>query len=253
MMSSYYPVFSPPTRGVIGYKGLMMNKENDDGVDSSELKAASMRMGKRWKNRYVCSALNEFHRSMASSSHKGSNYYGAASYRSREGLSTRPVTNSDEIQLRIDPVHADLDDHIGGLYKQVRQLKNVATEIELEAKNQNEFINQLQMTLIKAQAEVKNNMRKLNKSIIQSGANHTPLSKSIVLSLFPPLAFASLKSPSTPLTMASLLTLRTPILYLDLRFPCKVRTLFMRGSVITTTECEDGVKSRIASRSIKWS
>ncbi|KAL7597466.1 hypothetical protein Lser_V15G31004 [Lactuca serriola] len=109
---------------------------------------------------------------MASSSHKGSNYYGAGSYRSREGLSTRSVTNSDEIQLRIDPVHADLDDQIGGLYKQVRQLKNVATEIELEAKNQNEFINQLQMTLIKAQAGVKNNMRKLNKSIIQSGANH---------------------------------------------------------------------------------
>ncbi|CAH1415108.1 unnamed protein product [Lactuca virosa] len=52
-------------------------------------------------------------------------------------------TNSDEIQLHIDPVHAELDDEIGGLCKQVRQLKNVATEIELEAKNQNEFINQL--------------------------------------------------------------------------------------------------------------
>ncbi|CAH1440615.1 unnamed protein product [Lactuca virosa] len=47
-------------------------------------------------------------------------------------------TNSDEIQLRTDPVHADLDDEIGGLCKQV------ATEIELEAKNQNEFINELE-------------------------------------------------------------------------------------------------------------
>ncbi|KAI3689197.1 hypothetical protein L2E82_47148 [Cichorium intybus] len=117
-------------------------------------------------------ALEDLNRLMASSSHKGSNYYGAAPYRSREGLSTRPVTNSDEIQLRIDPVHADLDDQISGLHKQVKLLKNVASEIEFEAKNQNEFINQLQMTLIKAQAGVKNNMRKLNKSIIQSGVNH---------------------------------------------------------------------------------
>ncbi|KAK9163420.1 hypothetical protein Syun_004322 [Stephania yunnanensis] len=38
--------------------------------------------------------------------------YGAAPYRSREGLSTRIVGNSDEIQLRIDPMHGELDDHI---------------------------------------------------------------------------------------------------------------------------------------------
>ncbi|GJY31613.1 bet1-like protein [Tanacetum coccineum] len=104
--------------------------------------------------------------SMASSSHRGGAYYGADPYRSREGLSTRPNTNSDEIQLRIDPVHGDLDYEISGLRNQVRHLKNVASEIESEAKNQNEFINQLQMTLIKAQAGVKNNARKLNKSII---------------------------------------------------------------------------------------
>ncbi|XP_076884680.1 bet1-like protein At4g14600 [Bidens hawaiensis] len=103
---------------------------------------------------------------MASSSHKGSSYYGAVPFRSREGLSTRPVTNSDEIQLHIDPMHADLDDEINGLRKQVKQLKNVASEIESEAKNQNDLINQLQMALLK------NNMRKLNKSIIQSGSNH---------------------------------------------------------------------------------
>nr|GEY10497.1 BET1-like protein At4g14600 [Tanacetum cinerariifolium] len=105
---------------------------------------------------------------MASSSNRGGGYYGAAPYRSREGLSTRQGTGSDEIQLRIDPMHADLDDEISGLRKQVRQLKNVASEIESEAKFQNEFINQLQMTLIKAQAGVKNNMRRLNKSIVQS-------------------------------------------------------------------------------------
>ncbi|CAL5415016.1 unnamed protein product [Camellia sinensis] len=80
---------------------------------------------------------------MASSSHRGGGFYGAAPYRSREGLSTRQVGNSDEIQLRIDPMHGDLDDEITGLHKQVRLLRNVAQEIESEAKFQNDFLNQL--------------------------------------------------------------------------------------------------------------
>ncbi|WOH07032.1 hypothetical protein DCAR_0626461 [Daucus carota subsp. sativus] len=105
---------------------------------------------------------------MASSSHRG----GAAPYRYREGLTTRSGTNADEIQLRIDPMHSDLDDHITGLHSQVRMLRNVAQEIESEAKYQNDAITQLQMMLIKAQAGVKNNVRKLNKSIIQQGSSH---------------------------------------------------------------------------------
>ncbi|KAK9098051.1 hypothetical protein Syun_025096 [Stephania yunnanensis] len=60
-----------------------------------------------------------------------------------EGLSTRVVGNSDEIQLRIDPMHGELDDHITGLHKKITQLKSVAQEIESEAKYQNDFINQL--------------------------------------------------------------------------------------------------------------
>lgn len=43
----------------------------------------------------------------------------------REGLSTRPVASSDEIQLRIDPMHADFDDEITGLRSQVRKLRHV--------------------------------------------------------------------------------------------------------------------------------
>lgn len=35
--------------------------------------------------------------------------------------------NSDEIQLRIDPVHSDLDEEISGLHRQVTQLKNVSS------------------------------------------------------------------------------------------------------------------------------
>ncbi|KAF3445979.1 hypothetical protein FNV43_RR11157 [Rhamnella rubrinervis] len=99
-------------------------------------------------------------------------YGGAAPYRSREGLTTRPVSGSDEIQLRIDPMHADLDDEITGLRSQVRKLRNVAEEIGTEARFQNDFIDQLQMTLIKAQAGVKSNVRRLNKSIVQYGSNN---------------------------------------------------------------------------------
>ncbi|KAK9743417.1 hypothetical protein RND81_03G237600 [Saponaria officinalis] len=96
----------------------------------------------------------------------------ASSYRSSDGLSTRQVGTSDEIQLRIDPMHGDLDNEIMGLRSQVRQLKYVAQEIQSEAKYQNEFMNQLQMTLIKAQASLKNNMRRLNRSMVRSGSNH---------------------------------------------------------------------------------
>ncbi|EYU17723.1 hypothetical protein ABFS82_04G173200 [Erythranthe guttata] len=96
-------------------------------------------------------------------------------YRSRDGLSTRPAAyggNSDEIQLRIDPMHADFDEEVTGLRNQVRKLRNVAQEIETEAKFQNDFLNQLQMTVIKAQAGLKNNMRRLNRSIIREGSSH---------------------------------------------------------------------------------
>ncbi|KAF5740177.1 bet1-like protein [Tripterygium wilfordii] len=73
----------------------------------------------------------------------GSLYGSSAPYRSREGLSTRPVASSDEIQLRIDPMHADFDDEITGLRSQVKQLRNVAQEISTEAKFQRDFLDQL--------------------------------------------------------------------------------------------------------------
>lgn len=34
--------------------------------------------------------------------------------------------NSDEIQLRIDPIHSDFDDEVTGLWKQVRRLRDVS-------------------------------------------------------------------------------------------------------------------------------
>nr|AFK37278.1 unknown [Lotus japonicus] len=106
----------------------------------------------------------------ANSQRPGSFYGGAAPYRSSDGLSTRPGAASEEIQLRIDPM--DLDDELTGLHSQVRRLKNIAQEIGTEVKYQKDFLEQLQMTMIKAQAGVKNNLRRLNKSIIQSGSNH---------------------------------------------------------------------------------
>ncbi|XP_057532744.1 bet1-like protein At4g14600 [Amaranthus tricolor] len=97
---------------------------------------------------------------------------GAVPFRSSDGLSTRQVGNSDEVQVRIDPLHADLDDEILVLRSQVHKLRHVAQEIHSEAKYQNEFMDQLQMTLIRAQASLKNNMRRLNSSIVRSGSNH---------------------------------------------------------------------------------
>ncbi|XP_051117125.1 bet1-like protein At1g29060 isoform X2 [Andrographis paniculata] len=69
-------------------------------------------------------------------------------------------------------MHADFEDEVSGLRSQVRKLRDVAQEIETEAKDQNNFLNDLQMTLIKAQAGVKNNVRRLNKSIIKEGSSH---------------------------------------------------------------------------------
>ncbi|CAN1188717.1 Bet1-like protein At4g14600 [Linum perenne] len=110
---------------------------------------------------------------MAASSSRGGPFHGGATpFRSRDGLSTRPAATSDEIQLRIDPMSADFDDEITGLHSQVRQLRNVAQEIGTEAKFQKDFLDQLQMTVIKAQASVKNNIRKMNKGIIKSGSSH---------------------------------------------------------------------------------
>ncbi|KAK8533795.1 hypothetical protein V6N13_028520 [Hibiscus sabdariffa] len=93
-------------------------------------------------------------------------------HRSSQGLSARPVSNSDEIQLRIDPIHADLDEEISVLHKQVTQLKNVAREIETEAWIQNDIVSDLQMLMSRAQAGVKNGMTKLNRTVAQQRSNH---------------------------------------------------------------------------------
>uniref|UniRef100_A0A2P2JE87 Bet1-like protein At4g14600 isoform X1 n=2 Tax=Rhizophora mucronata TaxID=61149 RepID=A0A2P2JE87_RHIMU len=93
-------------------------------------------------------------------------------YRSREGLSARAVANSDEVQVRIDPVHAELDEEILGLHRQVSQLKQVAQEIETEARIQNDIVSDLQRLMSNAQAGVKHGMRRLNRTINQQRSNH---------------------------------------------------------------------------------
>ncbi|KAA3473945.1 bet1-like protein [Gossypium australe] len=125
-------------------------------------------------------------------------------YRSSQGLSARPVGNSDEIQLRIDPVHADLDEeisvssgfvfhvwHIDGTSEGKRAagtkflmhflfllifvviiIVYVAQEIETEARIQNEFVSDLQMLMNRAQAGVKSGMTKLNRTVAQQRSNH---------------------------------------------------------------------------------
>jgi len=93
-------------------------------------------------------------------------------YRSSEGLSARQGANSDEIQLRIDPVHGDLDEEISGLHSQVRRLKSVAQEIEAETRIQNDILSDLQMAISQAGAGVKNGMKRLNRTITQQSSNH---------------------------------------------------------------------------------
>ncbi|MQL81024.1 hypothetical protein Taro_013474, partial [Colocasia esculenta] len=174
--------------------------------------------------------------------HQRGALYGAGPLRSREGLSARSAAGNSgggEIQLQIDPMHADLDEHISGLHRsggagaggawavgaaqvqawddasrrRCRRCRRlalawadaalakaggrrgalcwrrvdtgrawgdagsagegvVAQEIESEAKFQNNLLSQLQMTVLKAQAGLKNNVRRLNKRIIQQGSNH---------------------------------------------------------------------------------
>lgn len=103
---------------------------------------------------------------------KGNPAYATGPFRSREGLSSRSNPQSEQLQLRVDPIHGDLDEEIDGLHRKVSQLKNIAQEIQSEARFQNGFLSQLETTMIKAQAGVKNNMKRLNRSIIQQGSNH---------------------------------------------------------------------------------
>ncbi|KAI3886873.1 hypothetical protein MKX03_037183, partial [Papaver bracteatum] len=51
--------------------------------------------------------------------------------------------NPDEIQLRIDPMNADLDEEVSSLRSKISLLKNISQEIGNEAKYQNDLISQL--------------------------------------------------------------------------------------------------------------
>ncbi|CAD6209924.1 unnamed protein product [Miscanthus lutarioriparius] len=81
-----------------------------------------------------------------------------SSYGSREGLTIRPAASSSSseisLQIQIDPINADLDDHILGLRGQVRKLRGVAQEIQPEVKYQNDFISQL-LCYVQKQKEFK--------------------------------------------------------------------------------------------------
>ncbi|XP_057817842.1 bet1-like protein At4g14600 isoform X2 [Cryptomeria japonica] len=70
--------------------------------------------------------------------------FGTGPFHSRPGLSSRSNNaQSDEIQLRVDPIHGDIDDTISDLHHKVLGLRNVAQAIESETKFQNDFLSQL--------------------------------------------------------------------------------------------------------------
>ncbi|CAI0422041.1 unnamed protein product [Linum tenue] len=91
-----------------------------------------------------------------------------------EGLSARPVLtgSADEVQLRIDPVHADLDDEILSLQSQVSQLKNVSFSTSLFLQFSLFCLMQQQRLMSNAEAGVKNGMKKLNRTVAQHKSNH---------------------------------------------------------------------------------
>ncbi|KAI5066322.1 hypothetical protein GOP47_0018946 [Adiantum capillus-veneris] len=96
----------------------------------------------------------------------------SSSYRYRQGLNNRLPTTNDQLQVRVDPLQGDLDEEIALLHSKVKNLKGVAEAIETESKYQNELLNQLESAVTKAQAGLKNTMKRLNRSIIQQGSNH---------------------------------------------------------------------------------
>ncbi|KAI3442810.1 Protein kinase domain-containing protein [Psidium guajava] len=75
-------------------------------------------------------------------------YGGAVPFRSHQGLIQRAAARSDEFVLQIDPVDGGLDRELGGPCRQVHRLRNVAQEIDKEAKFQNDMLNQLVFILL---------------------------------------------------------------------------------------------------------
>ncbi|KAH9571637.1 hypothetical protein CY35_02G104800 [Sphagnum magellanicum] len=100
-------------------------------------------------------------------------------YYSSVGQRTRTYPPNDQVQLRVDPIHGDLDEEVHGLHGKVVQLKQLAQHIESETKFQNELLNQLEATVAKAQAGLKSTMRRLNRNLAQRG-----LSPVVIVVLF---------------------------------------------------------------------
>ncbi|KAI3873225.1 hypothetical protein MKX03_024984 [Papaver bracteatum] len=96
--------------------------------------------------------------------------YGAVSHRPSTGSGHNNSFN--ELQIRIDPMNADLDEEVSDIRSKISQLKKVAQEIGSEAKYQSDLISQLQMAVIKSQAGLKGNMKWIDKKAIQTGLNH---------------------------------------------------------------------------------
>eukprot|EP00271_Cylindrocystis_brebissonii_P010347 TRINITY_DN26518_c0_g1_i1.p1 TRINITY_DN26518_c0_g1~~TRINITY_DN26518_c0_g1_i1.p1 ORF type:complete len:131 (+),score=43.87 TRINITY_DN26518_c0_g1_i1:389-781(+) len=103
-----------------------------------------------------------------------------SSYRSEAGFSQRSALFSSSgsngssqqqlLQVRVEP-RGELDDEVAGLRSQVRKLKEIAGEIGNEARQQNDILNQLEQTMIAAQAAVKEGVRKLNRAIASGGSS----------------------------------------------------------------------------------
>ncbi|XP_074278746.1 bet1-like protein At1g29060 isoform X2 [Silene latifolia] len=84
------------------------------------------------------------------------------SYRSSDRLTTRQMG----LRLRNRPMHDDLDVPFNEIARIVRQLEDLAQEIQAEARDENPFAYDVQMMKIKVEASLKNNLRRLNRSTV---------------------------------------------------------------------------------------
>eukprot|EP00210_Caulerpa_lentillifera_P009232 g8801.t1 len=89
------------------------------------------------------------------------------------GLSSRnrPPINEDHLQIHVDG-EFDFDREIDGLRSQVGRLKHVTRSIHSEAKEQNQFMDQVSEIMEQSQIALKRASKKLRKVYDQSKGNH---------------------------------------------------------------------------------
>lgn len=85
-----------------------------------------------------------------------------------------------ELQVRVDPGGQDFDGDVQRLHDKVKKLKRLAGDLDEETKYRTTLINDLEASFLRAQASMRETLRRMNKKYNEGGGgNHM-----IVLVLF---------------------------------------------------------------------